>query len=151
MVQPQTLGRSVEQTQEWLTALAGLPDIGDETRALKALRGVLTQLRDRMSAGEAAGLASQLPTLIRGIYYDGYSPDHPPQNFRKQEEFICGVAQRIGEEAIDARAATEAVFSLLTKQIADGEIGDLVHMMPREIKTLWPAKAQIEAARKHHH
>ena len=39
-----------------------------------ALRAVLHRLRDRLSVDGAAHLGAQLPTLIRGVYYDGWKP-----------------------------------------------------------------------------
>lgn len=44
----------------------------DRQMAYHALRGVLFTLRDRLTVEEAAHFASQLPLLIRGIFYEGY-------------------------------------------------------------------------------
>jgi uncharacterized protein (DUF2267 family) len=151
MTQPNLLGRTVQQTQEWLKALAAEDAIADEEQALSALRGVLIQLRDRMPPGEAADLASQLPTLVRGIYYDGYRPDAVPEKERNQTDFLVRVAERINNDNIDPEGATRAVFKILAQEVTEGEIADVIHMMPDEVKTLWPQDAQAASAAKHHH
>lgn len=148
MTQPSLLGRSIQHTQEWLSALSATEAIGDEDQALSALRGVLTQLRDRMPPQEAAHLASQLPTLVRGLYYENYRPSDTPETQRAETDFLVGVAERIADNRIEPKEATRAVFELLAKEVTTGEIADVVHMMPDEIKPLWPQDARTAAEEK---
>jgi uncharacterized protein (DUF2267 family) len=148
MSQPNLLGRTVQQTQEWLKALAGDPAIADEDQALTALRGVLGQLRDRMPEDEAAHLGAQLPTLVRGLYYENYRPSDMPETERNRTDFLVRVAERMDDNRIQPTEATRAVFALLSKELDQGEITDVVHMMPDDVKTLWPDDIQREAERK---
>jgi len=42
----------------------------DERRAYNALRAVLHALRDRLTTEEIAQFGAQLPTFVRGVYYE---------------------------------------------------------------------------------
>lgn len=78
---------------------AWLNDICDELswerdphRAYHAPRTVLHALRDRLHPEEAAGLAAQLPLLIKGVFSEGWHPAGKPVKARTAEEFLAPVA-----------------------------------------------------------
>ena len=75
--EPSIIEHSVEKTHIWLKEIA--EELGDEDRqyAYRALRAVLHTLRDRLTVDVAAKLAAQLPTLIRGVYYEDWDPAAP--------------------------------------------------------------------------
>jgi uncharacterized protein (DUF2267 family) len=52
-----------------------------------ALRAVLHPLRDRLPVETAAQFGAQLPTLIRGVYYDGWKPAETPVKMSNEEFF----------------------------------------------------------------
>jgi uncharacterized protein (DUF2267 family) len=60
--------------------------------AYHALRSVLHALRDRLTVNEANDLAAQLPMLIRGLYYEGWSPGSVPIRMTR-EAFLQRIAQ----------------------------------------------------------
>jgi uncharacterized protein (DUF2267 family) len=66
--------RSVEKAHVWLDEVAGQLGTDDHRQAYRVLRAYLHALRDRPTVDEAAQLAAQLPALIRGIYYEGWTP-----------------------------------------------------------------------------
>lgn len=136
---PTGLRRTVHVSSEWLKYIAEEMGPGDKQLAYHALRGVLFAMRDRLPVEEAMDLAAQLPTLIRGVYFDGYRPANKPETYRSQEEFL----NRVNEEldavgGFDPEAATRVVFSLLNKKVEAGEIEDVQHMLPSSIRSLWP-------------
>src|ERR1035438_1312523 len=75
---PDIIEHSVEKAHIWLKEVAA--EMGDEDRqsAYRALRAVLHTLRDRLTVDVAVKLAAQLPTLIRGIYYEDWDPSRTP-------------------------------------------------------------------------
>ena len=71
---PTIIGRSVESAHHWYDDVAAELGTDDLHYAARALRAVLHALRDRLTVEEGAQLAAQLPTLIRGIYYEQWKP-----------------------------------------------------------------------------
>ena len=138
MSYPPTVAHAVQQTQEWLKQVRDYADLADEQHAYSALRAVMHQLRDRLTLQEAFGLAAQLPTLIRGIYFEGYRPGHVPEKIRTKEEFFDGVAAKLMPHRIPPDEAVRAVFATLAYRCDAGEIADVVDQLPVSIKALWP-------------
>jgi uncharacterized protein (DUF2267 family) len=131
------VGRSVQDFQEWVKAIDHALGLGDEQKAYAVLRGVLHQLRDRMPVEEAAHLGAQLPTLVRGVYFEAFSPAHMPEKQRNEGAFLQRVSERMSRDDVDPEKATRAVFALVKEKISAGELGHVVHMMPDEVKGMW--------------
>ena len=85
--------KTVNETHHWLREISEQMNHPDQQMAYHALRGVLTSLRDRLPADSAADLAAQLPTLVRGVYYEGYHPAGKPDKGEDLDEFL----RRVGE------------------------------------------------------
>lgn len=135
---PTGLRRTVHTTSSWLKQIAEEMSHGDKQRAYHALRGVLFALRDRLPVDEVMNLSAQLPTLIRGVYFEGYTAAGKPERYRSRDEFF----ERVQEELTvvnggGPEAATDAVFHVLRTKVSEGEIKDIEHMLPRALKPLW--------------
>jgi len=112
---------------------------GDRHKAYQMLRAVLHELRDRLTVEEAAEFGAELPMLIRGIYYEGWDPTGKPVKQRHREQFLARIQEHIkGDGKVNPEVAAHAVFSLLAKRITGGEIEDVKHILPVEIRDLWP-------------
>ena len=113
----------------------------DRHMAYLALRATLHALRDRLTVEEVAHLGAQLPMLIRGFYYEGWDPTGKPLRVRRKEEFLARIEEQFGvDDDIDPEQVARAVFMLLQNRVADGEIEDVKHVLPAEIRDLWPSK-----------
>jgi uncharacterized protein (DUF2267 family) len=132
------MDESNQTTHIWLNEIGDV--IGpDRQRCYHALRAVLHALRDRLTVDEAAHLAAQLPTFIRGVFYESYRPSDTPLRVRSVEDFIALVNSGLRNIApIDAVDATRAVFWTLARHITPGEIDDVKQMLPEEIRRLFP-------------
>lgn len=133
---------TLEHTGRWIEDLMIELGTSDPRRAYSVLRAVLHVLRDRLSVDEAVNLGAQLPTLVRGFYYDGWRPEGRPDRYRHKMEFIDGVAKEYRGLAVAERdAAVEAVFRVLSRHVSDGEVRQVRDQLPAEVRDLWEVPA----------
>lgn len=127
---------AIQKGQSWVRELA--EELGDdEQRAYQALRGTLHALRDRLAPEEAVHLGAQLPMLVRGLYYEGWTLSGKPVK-RNREEFLDAVRQAFGPTAgADPEQAARAVFRLLEKHVTQGELQDVQGSLPKDLRELW--------------
>jgi len=133
---------TIQKANVWLRELA--ERIGcDRHRAYTALRATLHTLRDRLTVEEAVELGAQLPMLVRGLYYEGWTPLGKPLKMRRQDEFLAAVADRLRpNDDLDVELVVDSVLGLLSRHISPGELADVKHILPRAIRELWPEGAQ---------
>src|SRR5882762_11454285 len=139
---------TLQKTNQWLNDLMQLLDWGDKNKSYLALRVTLHALRDRLTIEEIAQLAAQLPMLIRGFYYEGWDPTGKPVKERHRDEFLARIAREFrpandsgDDDGIDADGAervARAVFTVLAKRITEGEIDDVKHVLPKDVREFWP-------------
>ena len=130
---------TMQKTHVWLRDLMAELDWEDEHKAYLALRAVLHALRDRLTVEEAVHLAAQLPMLIRGFYYEGWNPTGKPVKERHQEAFLAHIKSYFkNDERVVPDRVVRGVFKVLAKHISQGEIEDVKHILPGELRLLWP-------------
>jgi uncharacterized protein (DUF2267 family) len=131
--------QAAQQAQQWVNELA--EDLGwTQPRAYHLLRCVLHALRDWLSPEEMTDLSSQLPVLVRGIYFENWKPLDTPVRERKKEDFIARVEDAFsGDMLNDPDEAARAVFRLLGRHISHGEIVQVRNSMRKPLRDLWPA------------
>ena len=134
--EPDIIEHSVEKTHIWLKEIAEELG-GDRKDAYRALRAVLHTLRDRLTVDVAAKLAAQLPTLIRGIYYEDWDPSRTPLPLHDVEAFLDHVVAegRMGGET-EASVAVTAVARVLRAHVSAGEINDVIAVLPDKFRVL---------------
>jgi uncharacterized protein (DUF2267 family) len=130
---------TLQTTHVWLNEIC--EEMGwerDPHRAYHALRAVLHALRDRLRPEEAAGLAAQLPLLVRGTFYEGWHLAGKPVKTRSVEEFLAPVTDAFRGEPI-ARSAevARAVFTVIKRHVSAGEVADVIAALPGDIQALW--------------
>jgi uncharacterized protein (DUF2267 family) len=140
--QVSVLDHTVQQTNLWLKRLVDEHHFRDRPQAYAALRAVLHALRDRLTPEQAVHLGAQLPTLVRGIYYEGWRVVDTPTRERHADDF----AHRVGRELPpgfrrDPLSTAEAVFAVLGAEIDPGEMAKVGHALPAAIRQLWPVTA----------
>ncbi len=142
MTIPSSLAQAIQKTQEWLKELCEKGDLADTNEAISVLRVVLHVLRDCLTMEEAVDLGAQLPTVIRGIYYDGWQPHRVPVRLNTKQKFIDAVLNHGFPNAVPAERAVRDVFALLARHCDPGEISNVVAQLPGALKELWPQQFQ---------
>lgn len=134
---PSIIERSVEKTHVWLKEIAEELGSDDRHYAYRALRAVLHTLRDRLPVDVAAKLAAQLPTLIRGIYYEDWDPSRTPLPIHDVDAFLDRIAHegRLAGET-EASLAVTAVTKTMQRHLTAGELDDVLAVLPDKLRTL---------------
>ena len=130
---------TVHKTHIWLNDI--MQELGweDRYKAYVGLRTTLHALRDRLTVEETAQLAAQLPMLIRGLYYEGWDPTGKPQKVRHKEAFLTSIRDHFrNDPRVNAEQVARAVLKVLTQHVSEGEIADVKHLFPTELRELWP-------------
>lgn len=141
------IDRTVHDTNVWLKEISEEMQHPDRQMAYHALRGVLFTLRDRLTPEEACQFASQLPLLIRGVFFEGYRPANKPEKFRDREEWLRRVNHELDQTGgQNPENASKAVFRVISRHITKGEQDDVRHMLPKDIRQLWPEEAAAEVS-----
>lgn len=137
---PEIIEHSVEKAHVWLGEVAEELGVTDRHYAYRALRAVLHTLRDRLTVDVAAKLAAQLPTLIRGVYYEDWNPSRTPLPIHDAEAFLDHVVAegRMGGET-EASLAVAAVSRVLRRHLTSGEIDGVLAVLPEKVKALLAA------------
>jgi uncharacterized protein (DUF2267 family) len=141
MTQVDVFNTTVQKTGEWLRDIRQLLNWDSEQRAYLALRAVLHTLRDRLPAVEAVHFGSQLPMLVRGFYYEGWTPLDKPLKFTRDEFLMCVASYFRGDQEVSAVQITRAVIEVLGAHIDPGELNKIVQLLPRDFADLVHAGA----------
>lgn len=137
------IDRTVHDTNTWLKEISEEMGHPDRQMAYHALRGVLFTLRDRLTVEEAAHFASQLPLLVRGIFYEGYRPAGKPEKYRDRDEWLQRVNHELEQTGgQNPENATKAVFAVISGHVTGGEVNEVRDMLPDTIRSMWPEPAE---------
>jgi len=135
--EPSIIEHSVEKAHIWLKETARELGVDDRQYAYRALRAVLHTLRDRLPVDVAAKLAAQLPTLIRGVYYEDWDPSRTPLPLHNVEAFLDRVLAEGGMAGeTEASVAVTAVARVLRAHVSPGEIEHVMAVLPDEFRVL---------------
>ncbi len=136
----------VLESERWVHEVMDELDLSDERRALRIVRAGLHTIRDRLPTIEAVQLAAGLPTLLRGLFYDGW---RLPTAVRPRDrgQIIAGMRERLGRDvAVDAEEALRAVIRVLERH-RRGELHEVHASLPQPMADLWNDSAGRGCAR----
>jgi uncharacterized protein (DUF2267 family) len=128
---------TLQKTHLWIKEVLGELGWEDEHKAYLALKATLHAMRDRLTADEAVHLGAQLPMLMRGMYYEGWSPAGKPLKERRKTAFLSEVQEYFRAGELDTEPIVRGVLSVLSKHVTAGEIDDVKRMLPPELRELW--------------
>jgi uncharacterized protein (DUF2267 family) len=129
--------KTLQTTNIWLDQI--MEEIGpDRKLAWHVLGATLRVLRDRLVPGLGAHLGSQLPLLVRGLYYDQWSPGGKPTDLHSAPEFLAEVERSLGDiRPVNVRDAVTAVFRTVGDHVERGQIVKVRDALPQGIRALW--------------
>ena len=137
------IDHTVQLTHIWINDLDARLGWEDRHRSYRLLRTVLQAIRDWLMVDEAAGFGAQLPELLRGVYYEHWRPATTPVKKRGKADFIARIDNAFKTDPIIfTPEAVSAVFALLSDKITAGEIEQVHHALPADIRALWPLPSQ---------
>ena len=140
------LDNAVHQTHAWINDLDSRLGWENKPRAFRLLKTALHELRDHLPVNESAHLAAQLPTLLRGVFYDQWKPATNPVKDRTAETMLDHVRHAFRTDPlIDPEGAVGAVFALLAEKVSPGEIAQVRQSLPPQVRALWPEPAKTSA------
>lgn len=133
--------QTLRTTNIWLDEV--LTELGpDRQLAWQILGAVLRGLRDQLPIMLVAHLGSQLPTLIRGTYYDQWTPRDKPLELRSRDDFLHHVRQSLGNtRPFNVGEAVQVVFRTISKHVTEGQVEKIRAYLPRDLATTWPQDA----------
>jgi uncharacterized protein (DUF2267 family) len=140
------LESTVQTTHVWLNEISEESGF-DAQLSWHVLGAVLRAIRDRLPVDLAAHLGSQLPLLVRGIYYDQFRPSGLPKRVRTLEEFLDMIEQDMRfSRPINVEDALRTVFHVLSRHLSSGQAAKVREALPEEVRAVWdnPAPAARE-------
>lgn len=141
------INRNVKEVNTWLNEISQELNHIDHEDAWTRLRAVLQTLRDRLTVDEAAAFAAQLPTLVRGLYFEGWRPAEAPHKWRHKDEYIDAVRQHLqGREHADPEQSIRAVLSVIGRHIDPAELEKIKSHHNKALWDLWPAPSDMAAS-----
>jgi uncharacterized protein (DUF2267 family) len=135
--------KTLQTTHIWLDEL--MAEIGFDRQAAWHVRGaVLRAVRDRIPLELAVHLGSQLPLLVRGLYYDQWhAPKRMDEKPRSLDAFLAPICEQLAQTRpidvrdADVRNVTHAVFRILSRHVNSGQIEKVKHALPGEVQAIW--------------
>lgn len=137
--------RACHTADAWLSTLAQQLGTEDRHHAYRLLRAWLHTVRDRVTVDSAAHFAAQLPMLLRGLFFDGWTPSQVPVKF-DAEQLVLTVAQEANLSLADARTAIPSVTEALAQRCAPGQLDHLFAQLPAPIRALLRPSTPTAAA-----
>ena len=135
----ESLEHTLELTHIWINDLDERLEWNNKPRTYRLLKSVLHALRDWLQLDEAVHLGAQLPTLLRGAYYEQWRPSGTPVWTRSKTAFLTRVDEDFERDPMpNTVEPVMAVFELLSKKITPGEIEHVRRALPDDLRTIWP-------------
>ena len=122
----ESIDHTVQLTHAWINDLDAQLRWNNKHKSYRVLTVVLHALRDWLPINEAADLAAQLPTHLRGVYYEQWRPATVPVKKRSKVDFLGWVnVVFVNDWLFELEFIVIAVLLLLSDKIIVGEIFDV--------------------------
>ena len=136
----QILEESHQVIYQWLNCIMDESDIGTQEEALTALRVVLHDLRDNLRLEMLAHLSAELPTLVRGLMFEGWRPSDDLLKQRTENAFIDAIRAKLEQmnyTSIVPEQVAIGVFRTIKKFVDAGQAAKIESILPRGLLAFW--------------
>ena len=135
--------KAADQASQWLDAVErelGVPRLS----SLAALRAALHVLRDSLGKLDAVDVGNTLPVLIRGLYYESWTPSRAAKN-----SALARAARdlRIHAELTKTDQVVRACFRGFARCFGPEQVARVSQMLSKSVRPLWPAPPPAPAPR----
>ena len=139
MTHAQILDTSVQRAHEWLHEIGRGLGFDNERAAYAALRATLHAVRDRLPVELVAHFGAGMPTMIRGIYYDGWHPSAARLKAAHDEDFCQSMRHELHghDELRNAEQVALAVMGVIARRMEPGQIDHILDSLPKQVRELW--------------
>lgn len=131
---PDPLAHAENTARDWLARISTALGTDDHHYVYRVLRAWLHAVRDRLTIDSAAHFGAQLPELLRGTFFEGWTPHRVPLRYD-----TAAFAARFATEAriglSDVPATTRALTNALREQFSPGQLDHALALMPRALRT----------------
>ncbi|MEV5549718.1 DUF2267 domain-containing protein [Streptomyces sp. NPDC052309] len=132
---PPDFEHAIHTANIWLKAVAEALGTEDRHFAHRVLRAWLHTFRDRLTVDVAAHFAAQLPELLRGAYYDGWSPSSVPVRYDR-DGYVNRFVQEAKVSAEDAPGIAATVTTVVKEHVSPGTLESALEQLPHDIRAL---------------
>ena len=139
----EVIDSSLQRTHVWLDEITA--ELGPDRRfAWHVLGAVLHAIRDRLPLELGAHFAAQMPMVVRGLYYDQWSPGAAEKPARTYNAFLLQIEQAMkNARPVGPADAVAAVFRVLSRHLTEGEIAKVQGSLPDAVREKWLAAEQM--------
>ena len=131
----ENLDRSIEKANAWLTDIDAGFGTSDRRLAYRVLRAWLHSLRDRLSVDVAAHFAAQLPDLLRGVFFDGWTPSRVPQKYDR-DAYVTRFAREARVHDSEVAKAAGIVTMVARRHMSAGVLTEAFGLLPADLREL---------------
>lgn len=141
------MGKFTEEANAFFKEVAAaLNNADDIDHASRVTAALFNALRDRLAPQESMHIISSLPMILKGMYVDGWKIGQERNTSKTVTEFLDEVREYAAVTAArdfgndpQARSNVQAVLSVLSKYIPEGEWNDIKAQLPESIAHLFDA------------
>ena len=137
------IDKAGDEALQWLEAVERELS-ARQPASLAALRAALHVLRDSLGKQDAVDFGNTLPMLIRGIYYEGWTPSRTPKND------VLGKAvrdMRSHPELARTEEVLRGCFRAVAHCLAPESAEMVSEILPKKVRPLWPEPPAAPAPR----
>jgi uncharacterized protein (DUF2267 family) len=129
---------SLMETREWIKDIKDELKYDNDEDAYESTRAILHVVRDRLTIEEAANFASQLPMLLKGVYYESYRPEKTPLKIKDPQAFFDRVSEELPQDKKnESSRITKAFMKVVRKHVTEGLLEKMENQFPENLKEIF--------------